>query len=189
MGDRAAHCLSYDIVGPMPVGDDLGLGSKAKYMMVATVAIPRLPREHEELKEMEDLDGEEGELLPIEGGEDALDDGDPEHGEVSDEQVENINAAWKTHIEDLSAPVGVQNVTMVEPLESRSQIDVTKVATRIYCRFKAMGMQMLRVHTDRECAFLSKSFQAFCRRFGMHQTMTGGDEGPSKAELRRRCIR
>ena len=151
MGDRAAHCLSYDIVGPMPVGDDLGLGPKARHMMVATVAIPRLPREQEEIKEMEELDGEEGELLPIEDGEGAQDDGDPEQGEVSDEQVE--------------------------------QIDVTKVATRIYCRFKAMGMQMLRVHTDRECAFLPKSFQPFCRRFGMHQTMTEGDEGPSNGRI------
>ena len=43
-GDRSAHCLSYDILGPMPLGDDVGLSTKAKYIMVATVAIPKLPR-------------------------------------------------------------------------------------------------------------------------------------------------
>ena len=43
-GDRSAHCLSYDILGPMPLGDDVGLGTKSKYIMVATVAIPKLPR-------------------------------------------------------------------------------------------------------------------------------------------------
>ena len=79
----------------MPVGDDLGLGSKAKYMMVATVAIPRLPREHEELKEMEELDGEEGELLPIGDGEGAAEGDDPEQVEVSDEQVENHQLEFK----------------------------------------------------------------------------------------------
>ena len=44
-GDRSAHCLSYDILGPMPLGDDVGLSTKAKYIMVATVAIPKLPRD------------------------------------------------------------------------------------------------------------------------------------------------
>ena len=27
---------------------------------------------------------------------------------------------------------------------------------------------MLRVHTDRECAFLSRAFQSFCRKFGLY---------------------
>ena len=68
LGDKAAHCLSYDILGPMPQGEDVGMGTKVKYIMVATVAVPKLPK-------------------------------------------------------DLSEPVGVQNITVVEPLESRSQLD------------------------------------------------------------------
>ena len=85
--------------------------------------------------------------------------------------------------------MGVQNVTLVEPLESRSQLDVTKVATHIFCRFKAMGLQMLRVHTDRERAFLSRAFQSFCRRFGLYQTMTGGAGlGPLTAPFRTMTI-
>ena len=91
--------------------------------------------------------------------------------------------AGRKHIDDLAAPVGVQNITLVEPLESRGQHDVTKVATRVYCRFKAMGLRIIRVHTDRECAFFSKVFQSFCRRFGLYQTMTGGDEGPSNGRI------
>ena len=53
----------------------------------------------------------------------------------------------------------------------------------MYCRFKAMGLRIIRVHTDRECAFFSKVFQSFCRRFGLYQTMTGGDEGPSNGRI------
>ena len=44
-GDRASYCLTMDIVGPMPVGDDVGTGEKSKYMMVSTIAIPRIPLE------------------------------------------------------------------------------------------------------------------------------------------------
>ena len=175
-GDRAAYCLSYDIVGPMPEGEDVGLGTRAKYLLVATVAIPRLPREDPDDGEARELDGEDGDPLPI--GED-----EDERPVPDDEQVQRLNKAWEDYIKSLGEPVGVQNITLVEPLESRSQMDVTKVATRIFCRFKAMGVNMLRVHTDRECAFLSRSFQAFCRRFGLYQTMMGGDEGPSNGRI------
>ena len=47
LGDKAAHCLSYDILGPMPQGEDVGMGTKVKYIMVATVAVPKLPREED----------------------------------------------------------------------------------------------------------------------------------------------
>ena len=204
-GDRSAHCLSYDILGPMPLGDDVGLGTKSKYIMVATVAIPKLPRV---LGGDEDRQGEDDEHDPADRGDDddlanrgdEDDLADQEDGEqilpqlevatvvedrdrVPQEDAAALNESWKKHIEDLAAPVGVQNVTLVEPLESRGQHDVTKVATRMFCRFKAMGLRIIRVHTDRECAFFSTLFQSFCRRFGLYQTMTGGDEGPSHGRI------
>lgn len=90
--------------------------------------------------------------------------------------------SWDDYIKDLAEPVGVQNITVAEPLQSRSQQDVTKVATRIFCRCRSTGVQMLGVHTDRECSFPSRTFP-FCRRFGLRQTMTGGDEGPSNGRV------
>ena len=202
-GDRSAHCLSYDILGPMPLGDDVGLGTKSKYIMVATVAIPKLPRG---LGGDGDRPAEDDERRPDDRGDEEHDpanqggDEDPanqENGEqvlpqldevededrVAQEDAVALNESWKKHIDDLAAPVGVQNITLVEPLESRGQHDVTKVATRMYCRFKAMGLRIIRVHTDRERAFFSKVFQSFCRRFGLYQTMTGGDEGPSNGRI------
>ena len=49
-GDRASYCLTMDIVGPMPVGDDVGTGEKSKYMMVSTIAIPRIPMEGDPMR-------------------------------------------------------------------------------------------------------------------------------------------
>ena len=45
--------------------EDVGLGTRAKYLLVATVAIPRLPREDPEGEEARELDGEDGDPLPI----------------------------------------------------------------------------------------------------------------------------
>ena len=72
-GDRASYCLTMDIVGPMPVGDDVGTGEKSKYMMVSTIAIPRIPLEGDpqgppdmvEDESLPKLEAEEDE--PVEG--------------------------------------------------------------------------------------------------------------------------
>ena len=72
---------------------------------------------------------------------------------------------------------------MVEPLASRHQSDVARVAARLYSRYRALGVGVLRIHTDRETAFLSRHFQAWCQRIGVWQTLTGGDEGPSNGRI------
>ena len=209
-GEAAAHCLSLDIVGPMPEGKDLGTETRQKYFMVATVALPKLPREvpAQDLSPddlLPDEDAAQGEKpeeedtnipgLDVDQGEPPKDsdsdlikalDGMAPDGMVelvSQEVVEDLNEKWKKHVEDLAAPVGVRNITLAEPLESRNQHDVTRVAEKIYCRFRSMGIWTRRVHTDRETAFLSRTFQAFCRRSGLYQTMTGGDEGPSNGRI------
>ena len=187
-GDSSSYVMSVDIVGPMPIGEDVGLDIKQKYFMVATVPIPKIPREGEE--EEEEPAGE----LPVSGEKDD----DQSLGELealgpnpAGEQVEippleeinDLNVKWIEHIKELSEPVGVKNITMAEPLESRNQHDVTRVAEKLYCKYKAHGVQILRVHTDRETAFMSRTFQTFCRRAGLWQTMTGGDENPSNGRI------
>ena len=44
---------------------------------------------------------------------------------------------------------------------------------------------MLRVHTDRECAFLSRAFQSFCRKFGLYLANHDGRKmpGPSNGRI------
>ena len=48
--------------------------------------------------------------------------------------------------------------------------------SRVYGRFKALGVPILRVHTDREKSFLSKPFQRWCSDHSLYQTMTAGDD-------------
>ena len=102
---------------------------------------------------------------------------------ATDDEVKTLNQKWMDHVKDLADPVGVQNLTLVEPLRSRHREDVIKVASKLYCRYRAMGVAPLRIHTDRETSFLSRQFQAWCQRMGLYQTMTGGDEGPSNGRI------
>ena len=159
----------------LPVGDDVGTGEKSKYMMVSTIAIPRIPMEDDPKGP---ADVEEDDTLPkLEAEED-----EPVE-KATDDEVKTLNQKWMDHVKDLAEPVGVQNLTLVEPLRSRHREDVIKVASKLYCRYRAMGVAPLRIHTDRETSFLSRQFQAWCQRMGLYQTMTGGDEGPSNGRI------
>ena len=135
------------------MGEDYGMGMKAKYIRVATVAVPRLARE----------EGEPG------------DPPDPQKHHPDEEDLPALE------LEEDQEPAGLQNITVVEPLESRSQQDVTKVATCVFCRFRSMGVQALRFTQTENVA--SRTLQAFCRRIGLYRTMTGGDEGPSNGRI------
>lgn len=90
----------------------------------------------------------------------------PPEDPVPEETVAEMNRKWLDHIKVLAEPRGVQNLTVVEPLESRSQQGIAKTASRIVHRYKAMGVVIHGVHTDRESAFASRTFQAFCRQVG-----------------------
>ena len=94
--------------------------------------------------------------------------------------VDQLNAAWMEYVEGLRQPVGLQNVTMVEILESRHISQVLDGISRIYGRMKALGVPILRLHSDREKTFMSQGFQKWCRHHGLYQTMTSGDDGPSQ---------
>ena len=175
-GDRSSHCMSVDIVGPTPIGEDVGLDVKQKYFVAATVAIPKIPREsddqeklqEEEIPEPGEKEGEESsEIMEALGANPPGEEMELPHLEA----VEALNERWMEHVKILAEPVGVQNITLAEPLESRNQYDVTRVAEKLYCKFKAHGIQILRMHSEGETAF-----QTFCRRAGLWQTMRGGRE-------------
>ena len=120
-----------DIVGPMPVGDDVGTGEKSKYMD----GCPPLPFLAFPLEgdPKGPADAEDDTLPKLEAG------GGRARGEkrLMDE-VKTLNQKWMDHVKDLAEPVGVQNLTLVEPLRSRHREDVIKVASKLYCRYRAM---------------------------------------------------
>ena len=119
-------------------------------MVVSTIAIPRIPLEGDPKGP---LDIEDDDSLPkFEAAEE-----DPVET-ATDDEVKALKQKWMGHVKDLAEPVGVQNLTLVEPLRSRHREDVIKAASKLYCRYRAMGAAPLRIHTDRETSFLSSSF-------------------------------
>ena len=149
--------------------------------MVATVPLPMLERADIQVEEKADvvLDEKETSESPEEPHGDQheassepqvlekeaileeLED-DPDVELVGDEAVNRLNQAWLEHVEGLKGAVGLQNVTLVEILESRHIGHIVEAASRVFGRFRALGVPILRVHTDREKSFLSKPFQRWC---------------------------
>ena len=200
--DSSAYVMSLDLVGPYPVGRDDGRRQKGKYIMVATVPLPMLERAGIQVEEKADVVLEEKETP--DGPEEPLGDqheappepriseeelvleemeDDPDVELVGDEAVNRLNQAWLEHVEGLEGAVGLQNVTLVEILESRHIGHIVEAASRVFGRFRALGVPILRVHTDREKSFLSKPFQRWCMGHALYQTMTSGDDGPANGRV------
>ena len=181
----ALYCLSLDLAGPFPLGRDEGFNkrTKAKYILVGTVAIPKFDREGQvkELLPGEDRDADGKDDLAVSGeikGLD-LDENLPEEeepiDEVSEEDVKKLNERWVEKAKELSATVGLQQVTLLEVLETRHTKDVVPAVGRLYAKMKAYGIPIHRVHSDRERCFITTSFRDFCLNRSLFQTMTSGD--------------
>ena len=182
--DGAAYCLSIDLAGPFPLGRDEGFNkrTKAKYLLVGTVAIPRWDRDgtakdaelgdEEKLPKSSEDPAEEPE--PI-ADLDQLQEEEEQKEIVSDEEVRKLNESWIEKAKELSTTVGLQHVTMVEVLETRHTRDVVPGVGRIYAKMKAHGIPIHRVHSDRERCFITDSFRDFCLNRSIYQTMTSGD--------------
>ena len=205
--DSSAYVLSMDLVGPYPVGRDDGRRRNGKYIMVATVPLPMLERDDLSEDQKADRDDEKVKVagkeanesldghavdepgapqdlpLPEEGA--SLEEVDEEHDVemVNEEAANSLNQAWMEHIDGLKGPAGLQNITLVEILESRHIAHIVEATSRVYGRFRALGVPILRVHTDREKSFLSKPFQRWCSSHSLYQTMTSGDDGPANGRV------
>ena len=144
--------------------------------------LPEVPDQHESSEPQQ----EAGELEEME---------DDEREDVSDEDVAKMNEAWRAKAKDLSETVGLQHLTLVEISESRHTRDVTPAVGKLYARFRALGVPIYRLHSDRERCFITKLFHNFCGDRSLYQTMTSGDSpqenGRIEAELAqiKRCLR
>ena len=76
---------------------------------------------------------------------------------------------------ELSTTVGLQQVTMLEVLETRHARDVVPGVGRIYAKMKAYGIPIHRIHSDCERCFITDSFRDFYLNRSLYQTMTAGD--------------
>ena len=117
-----------------------------------------------------------------------LDSGEVDSREWSAEEKrtgERLNAKWKAEKEKKEAeePIKVQGISMMEPIASRSTKDVLEALNRVYSRYRALGVPMLRFHSDRAKEFISRSVRDWVACRGMWQTATSGDDPPGNGRI------
>ena len=179
-GAGTAYTLSVDLTGPFVLGEDLGTGKKAKYAMVATVPVPVFKQPPASDTEEVVVDGEVPTCASA-----------PEHGAfeleedealavVDDETVRSLNAKVKAEF-IADSEVTLQNLTIVEPIADRSSKSIVDALGLIHTRFKAMGVPMTRLHSDRAKEFLSQGVRRWATSKELVQTMTAGDS-PEKTD-------
>ncbi|CAJ1418349.1 unnamed protein product, partial [Effrenium voratum] len=108
-----------------------------------------------------DLDWEEENRDPAPG----------EEGRVEVEKAEEETRRWHELVKDLE-DVAVSNLTFAVPIKSRNRDVVIQAVAECYSRYRAAGLQVLRVHTDRA----SSAFRTWAAECGLWRTVTAGDE-------------
>ena len=198
------HTMSLDMAGPFDQGFDQEV-NKPRYLLLATVTVPILsdqelphglpklhhpvrPREDvpvvdegQELQEEEAVAGEEAEQYLAVQGEDV-----EELTNVEMNQIEEANQKWKTFITQVKQDEAeVKAITWGVPLESRATKHVIGAVTKIYSRFRALQIPILRVHCDRAREFTSASFKSWVEGRSMQITFSAGDEPTGNARIER----
>ena len=187
-----------DILGPTREGGDQD-GAKAKYAVVTVLTVPVKKSSGEPLvmlgeeEEVEgagegglDLHPEEEELprgpeeLPVEeedlfAEQEERGSAPGEEGRVEVEKAEEETRKWKEKIKDLE-DVAVRNLTFAIPIRSRNRDVVLQAVAECYSRYRAAGLQVLRVHTDRAREFTCAAFRAWAAERRLWRTVTAGDE-------------
>ena len=195
-GSWSAHVMSIDLVGPLKEGKDLGLERTVKYMLLATVPVPyemdhkscEVEEKMEEAKDPGELEDKEKDEAGEEEEEDVLEKlrdkeiSDPVE-KIPDEEAKKINVDWQKAAKEFSVPYAVQNLTIGEPLPSRSVDDILTGLAVIYSKYRAMGVPIIRIHSDREKALLHPRLRSWVARQGVYQTVTAGDDPPSNGRI------
>ena len=191
----SAYTLAVDIIGPFPVGKDPATGRMAKYALLGTVPLPvpdHLPGEpaeeedltEEQVRDVPSLDQEdlEEEDLERDGRQDPPELEDQQFVEEGEEQV-----IGREEIDELRRPHQLQNITMVEVMEDRGVDSLLGGLSRLYARFRCLGINVMRLHSDREKGMLSRRVSKWCGHRHLVQTFTQGDDpqanGRAEAEV------
>ena len=90
------------------------------------------------------------------------------------ESAETSNKVWHRLIEE-NKSVGVQTLTFVEVLETRHVDHVLPALARIHARLRALGLPVLRLHSDRARELLAKPVRRWTLDREMITTLTSGN--------------
>ena len=196
----SSYCLNLDIAGPFKGGKDQ-LETLPRYMAVGVFTVPvkngtplaeklREFGKKVDSKEDPELQGDpdliwgepekEDEIDPfasVEAAEEVV------LSEAEIQQCEARNQEWREKIQDLQ-DVQVCSLTLAAPLRSRHATEVQKVLTFFYCKLRAIGLPVVRLHTDRAKEFVSRSLAQWMRDHDVLHTTSSGDEsqGSARAE-------
>ena len=174
--------MSVDIVGPLPRAKDLATSHYMKYALVAVALVPDFGQDKKEtMDDQEALEHEEGrteEREQPEEGPHPREDEEP--GEVDLEKEETPEEEqFHKELEESLKSVPVKHVVHVEPIASRAQDEVVTAMQKALAGFKAMGIYINRLHSDRAKELISKPMTAWCARNGIVPTTTAGDDPAS----------
>ena len=173
-GSATKFTMSADLCGPFPAGRDLGTGVTCKYALISTVAVPiisELPGEiaepydtADDVKHTEDLpcDPEEREMLP-------------------DDEVQRLNEL--AQIEEAQEAPGHQNITFAEVIPDRTVESLVRALSRLHAKYRMLGIQVYRLHTDRERSFASVPIQKWCEQRQLRLTLTAGDDSKANGRI------
>ena len=202
-GQESAFVMSVDVCGPFVKGTNLGVSKrrKVKYALIATIPVPQwptpgeteaLPKDPKEDPEAGSKDVPKGgddvppaaeppaELVPVEKEpEDLLLDPEPKDL-IPEAEAKRRNQAWedyvKNEVQEISKEIPVINVTLMEPIASRHQDELTKALSKLHARARSLGIPVYRLHSDRERSMTTKGIAKWCESRQIYQTFNAGDE-------------
>ena len=86
---------------------------------------------------------------------------------------------WEEEVKELSKPLKVRHITLMEPVESRHVSHVVHAMDTVLNRMRFMGVSVKRLHSDRAKELLARRFKSWISQKGLVQTYTAGDDPQS----------
>ena len=71
---------------------------------------------------------------------------------------------WEEEVKELSKPLKVRHITLMEPVESRHVGHVVHAMDTVLNRMRFMGVSVKRLHSDRAKELLSRRFKSFLKK-------------------------
>ena len=172
-----AYTLAVDLSGKLKEGVDQR--GKVAYFLVGVYTYPvdmkgrSLVREEEEhpLPAEDDLlpeADEEMEPLEVREDEEAVAEERESEKDVGDLEK------WKKMVQE-AASFKVKNLVFAEPVLDRKAMNVLTAIARIYARLRALGLPVLRLHSDRARELVSAPIRKFAEDRGIYKTTVPGD--------------
>ena len=172
-----AFTLSVDLSGKLKQGVDQQ--GKVAYFLVGVYTYPvdmtgrSILREEEEqqLPAEEDLLPEVDEAMqPLEAGEEEEVEAEGKEREKDEGDLKK----WKQQVEE-AKKFKIRNLVFAEPVEDRKAMNVLPAIARIYARLRALGLPVLRLHSDRARELVSAPIRKFAEERGIYKTTVPGD--------------